>query len=296
MDERTPPPPHSRRTFLAGAVAVLAAACSGPDDDPDAAGTSRSAEDGGGGTDSAGPSTGDAATGDGASEDATDAPGAPGDGTVGDGEPAASAIEPLTAASFAAVSICALAPAQAAGPFPSLEQLDRRDITEGYPGHPLRLGVRVVDGACEPVPGARVEIWHTDATGDYSSYADGGSGKDEGEGTTFLRGFQVAGDDGIVEFQTIYPGWYDGRAVHIHVIATVDGEDVLTTQLYFDEAYTEAVHATGEYARFGPPDTSWADDGLIGDPTTDGTGIVLAAAPTPLGDGTLGLINLAVDA
>ncbi len=54
------------------------------------------------------------------------------------------------------------------------------------------------------------------------------------------------------------------------------------------------MHATGEYARFGPPDTSWADDGLIGDPATDGTGITLAAAPTSLGDGTLGLVNLGV--
>ncbi|MEM9566147.1 MAG: hypothetical protein AAGA93_26235 [Actinomycetota bacterium] len=281
MDDPGPPSPHSRRTFLAGALAVLAAACSSSSDETPTA-------------DDPGPDS----TGDTTSADTTsDATSATGDETTDDeagGDP--SVVEALTAASFAAVSICALAPATTAGPFPTLDELDRRDITEGYPGHPLRLGIRVVDGACEPIPGARVEIWHTDASGDYSSYTDGGSGKDEGEGTTFLRGSQVAGDDGIVEFQTIYPGWYDGRAVHIHVIAAVDGEDLLTSQLYFDEAYTEAVHATGAYAEFGPPDTSRADDGLIGDPTTDGTGIVLVAAPTPLGDGTLGLINLAVDA
>ncbi|MEM7324948.1 MAG: intradiol ring-cleavage dioxygenase [Actinomycetota bacterium] len=187
-----------------------------------------------------------------------------------------------------------MTPSQTAGPFPNREQIDRRDITEGYPGHPLRLGIRVVDAACEAVPGAQVEIWHADASGDYSSYQDNGDGKDEGEGTTFLRGSQMADSDGIVEFQTIYPGWYGGRAVHIHALASVGGQEILTTQLYFDEAYTAAVYESGEYAQFGLPDTIWDDDRIIGDPATDGSGLVLTPAPTRLGDGTLGLINLGV--
>jgi protocatechuate 3,4-dioxygenase beta subunit len=195
---------------------------------------------------------------------------------------------------FESLAICAVAPATTTGPFPSLERLDRRDITEGYPGHPLRLGFRVVDANCQPIPGAQVEIWHTDATGDYSSYEDNGSGKDEGEGSTFLRGIQTTDAEGIGEFQTVYPGWYEGRAVHIHATILIDGQEVHTTQLYFDEAYTDAVHITGEYAQFGPPDTSWSSDGLIGDPTSDGSGISLVAAPTALGEGTLGLVNLGV--
>lgn len=81
----------------------------------------------------------------------------------------------------------------------------------------MRLGLRVVDAACEPIPDAAVEIWHCDTTGDYSAFPDNGGGKDAGSGTTFLRGTQTAGADGIVEFQTVYPGWYRGRAVHIHV-------------------------------------------------------------------------------
>jgi protocatechuate 3,4-dioxygenase beta subunit len=209
--------------------------------------------------------------------------------TAGTGE-----VTPLTPADFEALPICAVLPPSTAGPFPTLEQLDRRDITEGYPGHPLRLGLRVVDAACAPIAGAEVEVWHTDATGDYSSYADGGSGKDEGAGTTFLRGFQTAGDDGIVEFLTIYPGWYEGRAVHIHVRVRVDGSEVLTSQLYFDDDYTAAIHATGEYAQFGPPDTTLADDGIAGDTATDGSRIILRAAPTERGDGTLGLVNLGI--
>lgn len=280
MEDARPASTHGRRTFLAGVVGLLAAACSGPGDDQPAATTSSGASSP---TDSTTTSD-DVAT--------TDPPSDEGEGSAA-GE---TTIEPLTPATFAALSICTMAPAQPAGPFPSPEQLDRRNVTEGYPGHPLRLGIRVVDRACEPMAGARVEIWHADASGDYSAYEDGGSGKDEGAGTTFLRGFQTADNDGIVEFQTIYPGWYEGRAVHIHASASVDGQQLLTTQLYFDEAYTETVYGAGEYTRFGLPDTGWANDRIIGDPATDGSGIVLAAAPTSLGDGTLGLVNLGVEA
>ena len=200
----------------------------------------------------------------------------------------------LVAADFDSLSICRVPPMTTTGPFPTREHLDRRDVTENYPGHPLRLGIRVVDSDCRPVSGAEVEIWHADATGDYSSYVDGGSGKDEGEGTTFLRGAQTTNDDGILEFQTIYPGWYEGRAVHIHVRARLLGATVLTSQLYFDEDYTLGVYATGPYAEFGPPDTTWDSDLLAEDPASDGSVITLAAAETSNGRGTLGLVNLGV--
>ena len=157
-------------------------------------------------------------------------------------------------------------------------------------GHRLRLGFRVVDAGCAPVPGAAVEIWHTDATGDYSAFADGGGGKDEAAGTTFLRGTQVAGEDGIVEFATIYPGWYPGRAVHVHLRVHRDDRVVLTSQVYFDDTYTAEVFATGGYAAFGPPDTTWATDGIAGDPAADGTALALS----PVGRGTLALLNLGI--
>ena len=218
-------PTTDRRAFLVGASALVLAACSSGDDASDVT-------DGEATTTTS--TTSAPTTTDGASSTNDDA--------TTESEPSAAAegsdLEPLTAAMFAALPVCAVPPSSTAGPFPTIEQLDRRDVTEGYPGHPMRLGIRVVDDACNPLPGAEVEIWHADATGDYSSYEDGGSGKDEGEGTTFLRGFQTADADGILEFTTIYPGWYEGRAVHIHVRARVDGSDVLTSQLYFDEAYT----------------------------------------------------------
>jgi protocatechuate 3,4-dioxygenase beta subunit len=263
-----------RRSFLIGATAAaVAAACSGADD----------AES------SATPTT----TATSESTSSTTAPPAT-DSSETDEASADDTVEPLTTAMFAALPICTVAPTSTAGPFPTIEQLDRRDVAEGYPGHPLRLGIRVVDATCEAVPGAEVEIWHADATGDYSSYDDGGSGKDEGEGTTFCRGFQTADGDGVLEFQTIYPGWYEGRAVHIHIRARVDGDEVYTGQLYLDEAYTESVYAEAPYAEFGPPDTTWASDGIAADPANDGSGITLAAAMTSNGAGSLGLINLGI--
>ena len=201
-------------------------------------------------------------------------------------------LEALTPAMFDQISNCVLTPTSTAGPFPTINRMNRRVIHDGVPGHPLRLGLSVVDRTCQAVSGAVVDLWHTDATGDYSEFTDGGSGKDEGEGSTFCRGFQISDADGIVEFETVYPGWYDGWAVHLHVMVLVDDENVLTGQLYFDESYTEEVHRTGAYAPFGPPDTGWDDDRIIGTPATDGTGLVLAAAATGLGPGTLGLANL----
>lgn len=199
---------------------------------------------------------------------------------------------PLTPEMFDALSVCALTASAAAGPFPSASPLDRREIHENYPGHPLRLGIRVVDQSCQPIPDAKIDIWHTDASGDYSEYEDDGSGKDEGEGSTFCRGRQTSDANGIVEFLTIYPGWYDGRAVHIHASVQLQDETVLTAQLYLDEAYSEAVFATGEYTQFGSPDTGWSDDSLIGDPLADGSLITASEAQTSIGTGTLGLMNL----
>jgi protocatechuate 3,4-dioxygenase beta subunit len=252
-----------REVLVAGAAAAVVAACGGDDGDPAAAtGTA--------------PST-------------TAPPASTTVATTGTTVPAATGTA-LTAADFDGLGTCALTPEQTAGPFPLDEQCERQDITEGYPGHPLHLGLRVVDAECAPVAGATVEVWHTDATGDYSAFTDDGGGKDEAEGTTFLRGTQTAGDDGIVEFTTIYPGWYRGRAVHIHVRVHRDGAVALTSQVYFDEAYTEDVFATGEYAEFGPPDTTWATDGIAGDPLADGTALALTAE----GEGTRGLLNLGV--
>jgi protocatechuate 3,4-dioxygenase beta subunit len=202
----------------------------------------------------------------------------------------------LTAADFDGLGTCPLLPEQTAGPFPLDEQLDRRDITEGSAGQPMRLGFRVVGDDCAPVAGAAVEIWHCDATGDYSAFEDGGGGKDEAGDTTFLRGTQTAGDDGIVEFLTIVPGWYPGRAVHVHLRVHVDDATVLTSQVYFDADFLSEVYAADPYAEFGEPDTSNGSDGIAGDPEADGTLLHASPGDTTAGPGTLALLNLGVAA
>jgi protocatechuate 3,4-dioxygenase beta subunit len=211
-------------------------------------------------------------------------------------EPPADRDVALGPADFAALSACVLLREMAAGPFPTLEQLERRDITEGYPGRPLQLGLRVINGSCEPIPGVAVEVWHTDASGDYSSYADGGTGKDEGTGTTFLRGRQLADGEGIVEFATIYPGWYPGRAVHIHVRVRRDGDLVLTSQLFFPDDTTREVFAAGPYAEFGPPDTTNATDGLGGDIATNGSLLSVTPRATGAEPPMRALLNLGIRA
>jgi protocatechuate 3,4-dioxygenase beta subunit len=185
-------------------------------------------------------------------------------------------------------------PEKTAGPFPLDEQFDRSDVTEGLPGQPMRLGLRVVDDSCAPVPGAKVEIWHTDSTGDYSAFTDGGGGKDEGSGTTFMRGTQTANDDGIVEFLTVYPGWYSGRAVHIHLRVHLDDATVLTSQMFFDEDYTAGVYATEPYAEFGLPDTPNSADRIAGNTQAEGTLLHTSAGDTAKGSGTVALLNLGI--
>ena len=186
-------------------------------------------------------------------------------------------------------------PEKTAGPFPLDQQFDRRDVTEGYPGQPMRLGLRVVDTTCAAVPGAAVEIWHADASGDYSAFTDNSGGKDEGAGTTFLRGTQTADANGIVEFLTIYPGWYSGRAVHIHLRVHLADATVLTSQMFFDADYTAGVYAASPCAEFGLPDTPNSADRIAGDPKAEGTLLHTTSGETSLGTGTLGLLNLGID-
>ncbi|HNI35142.1 MAG TPA: intradiol ring-cleavage dioxygenase [Microthrixaceae bacterium] len=268
-----------RRFLVAGALGATAlAGCSSTDEDISTSTTSTTPDNELGGGASTTTATTDGADSTESAAGATDAS------------------TELTAADFAALGSCLLLPEKTAGPYPLDQQFDRRDITEGLPGRPLRLGLRVLDEACAAVAGAKVEIWHCDATGDYSAFTDNGGGKDEGEGTTFLRGTQTANDEGIVEFATVYPGWYSGRAVHIHLRVHLEDKIVLTSQLFFDADYTEQVYADEPYSDNGLPDTSNERDSIAGDVEREGT-LVHTTDATATGGvaATLGLLNLAID-
>ena len=154
---------------------------------------------------------------------------------------------------------CIAQPEQTEGPYFVDKQLERSDIRldpatgKMSAGVPLALQFNfsrvTAAGACSVLPGAQVDIWHCDALGLYSDAKDRDS---DTTGRQFLRGYQTTDRSGIVRFNTIYPGWYRGRAVHIHFKVRVPGEngvtDEFTSQLYFPDDFTDRVHAREPYA------------------------------------------------
>jgi protocatechuate 3,4-dioxygenase beta subunit len=173
---------------------------------------------------------------------------------------------PITAAN------CVVTPEETAGPYPDRTGMInqpaffRQDITEGRSGVPLTLALTVVNAArsCAAVANASVEIWQCDASGNYSEYAQPGY---NGVGQTFLRGLQTTDASGRATFRTIYPGWYQGRATHIHVQVFVNGAAIKTTQVAFPEDVTSAVYRTGVYASHGQSTTSNGGDMVFADGT-----------------------------
>lgn len=157
-------------------------------------------------------------------------------------------------------AVCAVSPTETLGPFPNLGDFIRSDVREDRPGLPLALTITVVNvsASCAPVSGAAVEIWQCDVDGNYSQYGTTRS-------ATFLRGLQTTDPTGRATFTTIYPGWYQGRATHIHVDVSVNGRSVKVTQIAFPEDVTAAVYRTGVYAAKGQSTTTNARDNVFSD-------------------------------
>jgi protocatechuate 3,4-dioxygenase beta subunit len=173
---------------------------------------------------------------------------------------------------------CVLDPTTTKGPYWVDERLNRSDVrsdTNGLaspnprPGLPLTLEFAVQAssaGACTPLQGAQVDIWHCDASGLYSEVGSTA-------GQNFLRGYQVTDSSGIARFTTIYPGWYSGRAVHIHVkVRLFDASNntttEATTQVFFDDAVTDSVYANvSPYSSRPNRDTRNSADGIYGNQT-----------------------------
>jgi protocatechuate 3,4-dioxygenase beta subunit len=167
------------------------------------------------------------------------------------------------------VGTCVVRPQQTEGPFFVDERLNRSDLRSdpatglARPGVPLTVRFRVSRtsaGLCGPLVGALVDLWQCDATG---SYSDIGATA----GAKFLRGYQVTDESGAVLFSTIYPGWYSGRAVHLHFkIRSAPGSVTrmeFTSQLYFDDTVTDAVLAQPPYNARGRRDTTNQTDAVF---------------------------------
>ena len=168
---------------------------------------------------------------------------------------------------------CVVRPEMTIGPYFVDEQLNRSDIRPNSSDNSVKEGVlltiniavaSVGNNSCTPLEGAQVDIWHCDAQGQYSGVSDRGF---ETTGQDFLRGYQVTNASGDVQFQTIYPGWYSGRAVHIHFTIRARGADgadyQFTSQFFFDEALTDQVHVLEPYASKGQRNTLNSTDNIF---------------------------------
>jgi protocatechuate 3,4-dioxygenase beta subunit len=156
------------------------------------------------------------------------------------------------------------------------------------------------DGSCTPLRGAHVDVWHANPQGVYSDISEAGT-----EGKNFLRGNQVTDDNGTVQFTTIYPGWYEGRAIHIHDKVRTFGESEnpfeWTSQLYFNNSINEQVHQQPPYSDHGSVELKNEEDMIFRGPSTDGlvdanSGEHLMLNLTKETQGYTGTFNILVDA
>lgn len=202
--------------------------------------------------------------------------GAAGAGLAGSAAPTAAG----TAADANPEGSCVLFPQAVEGPFYFDPKLIRSDISEGRPGVPLQVTLRVIEsGVCTPIVNARVEIWHADARGLYSGYTGQGATRDVStKGESFLRGTQMTDANGVAAFRSVYPGWYPGRTPHIHVKVLLDDKTLVTGQMYFPDAMSAQVYTErAPYNERSAADTTNARDFIFTSGERDGGGIVLSA-------------------
>jgi protocatechuate 3,4-dioxygenase beta subunit len=195
-------------------------------------------------------------------------------------------------------STCVLTAALTEGPYFVDEMLNRSDIRTDpvtgavSSGIPLTLAFnvsRVAGGACTPLTGAYLDVWHCDSGGVYSDVS--------GSSRKFLRGYQITDANGVAAFTTVYPGWYSGRAVHIHfklrLFAGSTRTYEFTSQFFMDDSLSDSVYTLSPYSSRGTRTTRNANDGIYNSlSSTDKTALTLQTSKTA--DGYAGVINLGV--
>jgi protocatechuate 3,4-dioxygenase beta subunit len=201
----------------------------------------------------------------------------------------------------AAAPACVVRPEMTEGPFFVDRQLERSDVRvdpstgRTSAGLPLALAftlTQVSNGACTPLPGAVVDIWQCDADGVYSGVSGPGQ-PDQAAGSQALRGFQTTDAAGRATFTTIYPGWYRGRAVHIHFkirTSSAPSGYEFTSQLFFDDALSDRVYAQAPYNRRPGRDTLNRTDGIFGS-----AGSQMVLAPVSGGEGMAAAFAIGLD-
>jgi protocatechuate 3,4-dioxygenase beta subunit len=163
----------------------------------------------------------------------------------------------VTTETLAQAASCVLTPNAGEGPFYFDPKLLRSDISDGMPGAPLTIDIRVTRaGDCAPLANARLDLWQADGLGLYSGYDNQrgvGAGTPLPVGKTYLRGTQVTDADGRVRFTTIYPSWYGGRTPHLHFKVLLGADEVVASQIFFPDEVSAEVFGSWEpyreYAR-----------------------------------------------
>jgi protocatechuate 3,4-dioxygenase beta subunit len=196
---------------------------------------------------------------------------------------------------------CVVRPASTQGPYYVDEKLKRSDIRSDPTDGRVKQGAlmaltfnvsSIAKGACTPLKGAVVDVWHCDADGVYSDAVDPSFNT---VGKKFLRGYQLTDGSGVARFTTIYPGWYPTRAVHIHYKIrspeSVRSPYEFTGQMYFEEGMSDRVYAKPPYAGRGKRTVSNITDRLY---NQDG-GRQSMLAVTPARDGYRGTFDVALD-
>ena len=199
---------------------------------------------------------------------------------------------------------CRLWAEQTEGPYDRHVRPERRDNTENRLGLPLRVGLRLVDAPSgAPLAGVPVEVWQADHGGRYAGFAPFAPRPGEivtsasvpnevvAPSETFLRGMQRTDEAGICVFETIYPGWYASRTVHIHVAARLTTGRRAVSQLYFPDELTDQVFSHPPYAGRPPRDTTNATDSIFAD---GGAQTVLRLSGDPA-EGLTGMLCLAIE-
>ncbi|MEU9207939.1 intradiol ring-cleavage dioxygenase [Streptomyces sp. NPDC048415] len=225
---------------------------------------------------------------------------------VGAAAPEAPAADAADAAPAAAAAVCTLTKEMTEGPYYLDGQLVRSDVTEGKAGAPLKLTLTVVDDdTCAPIGNALVEIWHSDALGEYSGFV-GNNGHNEADDGTFLRGGVLTDSSGVANITTIYPGWYRGRCVHIHVkvrtgvTLTSDGsftggQELHTGQLFFSETVTTAMAKVSPYSTNTVTRTTLAQDSVYDDAGAASGLLTLTALGGSAASGYSGTLTLGIE-
>lgn len=266
--KRRAAPKFTRRTAVtAGAIALPLIACGSETSETEGSGggSSTSAGNAGGGTTTGSASGGGGAAAGTGGSTATGAGGSP-DGWATGGTASmtdkATYPDPFTGSLG---NSCPIIASTTLGPCYAMT-IDREDVSEGQTGLPVRLALLVVDGQCQPIANAEVDIWHTNIEGFYSgddAVALCTLDDPEAEASRWFRGVQTTNAEGKVFFDTCFPGWYGGRAIHIHFQVRIGNQQYKTSQLFFAQSLIDEVFTDHpEYSPFGAPDTPNGNDGI----------------------------------